>query len=445
MNSNNPSSKGRPQSRRWFMQTAAAGGGAALLSTLPFKAGAFAFPQTKPVNLLAKSASELELESMATSHPVLHGLATEAVARAKYTFMATAAGHAGSGNELADVCRAFLASRKPKKRAGYQSGAQALLAAPQATRDLHFGRYSNIAASDFLKMDHATVQTAARLPLGSRVLTEDDLGLGDFEREAAEWAKRQAEEKASEADKKRQQEDLQAGRRFTNVEFMITEVLCKEDTGDRWGADDIALGGVATGAHGGHIKVPRWLDDEQMDSDHDHNTRRWRKGRKFAEFPIRAPELPNERVLKLAKKNHIKLNPNVPVSFYAVGIGMAELDDGGFDDFLDGLWKAVGGWVSDELGDVVVGAGVGELIPIPGLGMVIGAAIGAIIGAIAEALRNDDDMVGHKTLTLALYHETESYYKSKEITPHHLPVVMNFKETGWYQVTGGWRLVNPDA
>src|SRR5437016_7805727 len=132
------------RSRRWFMQTAAAGGGAALLSTLPFRGVLGAMPQLQlQKNLLARSASELELESLAATHPVLHSIATDAVARAKYTFMAAAAGHAGSGNELADVCRTFIAARKPKTLAAYQQGAQALFAAPQATRDLHFGRYSN--------------------------------------------------------------------------------------------------------------------------------------------------------------------------------------------------------------------------------------------------------------------------------------------------------------
>lgn len=114
---------------------------------------------------------------------------------------------------------------------------------------------------------------------------------------------------------------------------------------------------------------------------------------------------------------------------------MAELDDGGFGDFLEKLWKKVKGYVMAALtaaGGAIAGAL--SLSWIPGIGTAIGAIIGAIIGWLVSLFHNDDDIVGRQTRALRLYHATGSYHDKYELTTSKgIPVTMDFKDAGHYR------------
>ena len=343
MTSNNRGSKGSARSRRWFMQTAAAGSGAALLSTLPFKnaLGMLSTPsQVRLANTMTKSAAELELDHLAASHPELHRIATDVLAHAKYTFTTAASGQGGgSGNELADASRLFIATRKPKAQASYMKGTNLLLTAPKATLQAHFGRYAAIAPTTFVTLDRAALLTRAGGPVLGRgtLRTENIRTLQTLDLEGNPKDTRTLEEilKDRENEEKAQTvaADKKAGLAFTRLEFFISKVRCKESTNDQMGDDEIHMGGVAIGATGNHEKVNQWSVNEDMDATSGKNVRNYSGGKHFATYQI------DTEIRKPDAFPHV----------YSAVVALAEIDCGGFTDFLKSVWKHVGFLIADAL------------------------------------------------------------------------------------------------
>src|SRR6185295_12692966 len=139
--------------------------------------------------------------------------------------------------------------------------------------------------------------------------------------------------------------DQKAGEAYKKMRLYITKVVCIEDTGDRWGGDDIAIGGSSVGPSGHTASVKRFdLEDDFEDGD--------------------VTKLGMRRVFAVWD---LATNPkDFPYTYTGV-IALAETDDGGFSDFLKGLWDKVHTAVLTG-----IGAGVGSLIPIPGIGTLIG-------------------------------------------------------------------------
>jgi hypothetical protein len=75
--------------------------------------------------------------------------------------------------------------------------------------------------------------------------------------------------------------------------------------------------------------------------------------------------------------------------YYSSQLGMAEIDSGGFGDFLQDLWNKVEFILAPALGSAAAGA-VGAALgsAIPGLGTVIGAVIGAFISWLVGLFHN---------------------------------------------------------
>ncbi len=118
---------------------------------------------------------------------------------------------------------------------------------------------------------------------------------------------------------------------------------------------------------------------------------------------------------------------------------MAELDGGGFGDFIHDAWEKVGGTISAVVG-AEVGAVAGSFIPLPGIGTLVGIAVGVILDAIADALQNDDDILGHKYNTLYMYSQKLSKYHKLGVVPpqklenktHHYTLDGHFTlDTSW--------------
>jgi hypothetical protein len=414
-------------SRRGFVQSTALGAASLALATAAPSIALAGPPAMK--QLTKKFATESEIDAI--SDPALRAIAADTLAHAKYAFTSIASGKFAVGqNEFVDVFAPYVAGKKSRTKAAYAKTAAELLAAPQDVRDQHFGRYSGIAPAQFLGMDGAAVSKAAKpgpkalvsaealkkltLPC-SNVQDEPD---PDADAAAAKAAKEAAAKKAHEA-------DLAAGHKYKLVELFISEVKCIENTGGLFeGTDEIALGGVVVGASGHTEKVKQFLVKEGFDTDSDHNTKKYKHGKRFHAFHIAED----------AKE-----------ATYTATLAMAELDQGGFGDFIMGLWKKVKGLVVGAIG-AAAGAGIAAAIgsAIPGLGTLIGAVVGAIIGWLVGLFHNDDDIVGHKTVHLTLHHSTKSYYDKKKLTTKAgIPVSIDFKDDGHYRLTGGWRLVAP--
>ncbi len=387
-----------------------AGGGAALLSSW-WPRRALAQAATDPA---LKVEAEVELDALARTQPHLHLICTDALAQLKYSFVIAASGkHPGTGNDFVELSRSFVAGRKPRTKAAYEAGARALLDAPPATREAHFGRYAKRAPAAFASAKPEPP------PRPAKPATLEDLR--SFSTPSSSMTDRPDAESPG---KRARDKDLADGKKWKQVEFYISEVRCIENTGGLFeGTDEIAMGGVGVGATGGTERIKQFHVKDGFSPDKGSNIKKYEHGKRFAVFDVH-PEaaFPHE---------------------YVVTLAMAELDDGGFGDFLEKLWKKVKGYVVAALaaaGGALAGAL--SLSWIPGIGTAIGAIIGAFIGWLVSLFHNDDDIVGHQTRALRLYQATGSYYDKHELTTAKgIPVTMDFKDAGHYRVTGGWRLV----
>ncbi|MGZ3305019.1 MAG: glycine zipper domain-containing protein [Asticcacaulis sp.] len=420
--------------RRRFLQGAGAGGGALLVPGLARAAATKAPAQTQPLTQAAVvqgavarmtfvSPSEADLNAIAAIDPTLHAIASDIVSHAKYTFTAVASGVAGAdSNELAAPIRAYIATRKPASRASYMARSAAMLAAPVAAREATFGRYAALTPAAFLASDRSRLKLTTIKPLAT-VKKPDILASlfklsnlpqwGDDAPDPDEDAKEQQAEKDAAA-KAAHDKDVALGQKFKELEFYISSVKCIDNTGGALeGTDEIAMGGCGVGATGHIHKIPQF---HVMDGFDVGVEKTYPGGRQFCKYEIpMAKPWPHEFIATVA---------------------LAELDSGGFGDFLQDVWDKVKSLVTGAIADVVgdlVGAAIGSVIP--GLGTLIGAAVGAFIGWLVGLFHNDDDVVGSKTRKLTLWHTVRSYYDKYHLaTPTGIPVTMDLKDSGHYRV-----------
>ena len=430
------------RTRRRFLQSVGAGGGALLLPALA-QAGlpkvaaqtqiqGQSVAQAAVARMTFLSPSEMDLDTIAAVDPTLHAIAKDIVSHAKYTFTAVASGVTGAdSNELAAPIRAYINTRKPASRATYLAKSAAMLAAPVATRQATFGRYAALAPSAFLASDRSRLKMTTIKPL-TMVRKPDLLASlaklsnlpqwGDDTPDPEEDAKEKQAEKDAAA-KAAHDQDVALGQKFKEIEFYISSVKCLDNTGGVFeGTDEIAMGGCGVGATGNIHKIPQF---HVMDGFDVGVEKTYPGGKQFCKYEIpMAKPWPHEFIATVA---------------------LAELDSGGFGDFLQDVWDKVKSLVTGAIADVIgdaIGAAIGSVIP--GLGTLIGAAVGAFIGWLVGLFHNDDDVVGSKTRKLTLWHTVRSYYDKYHLaTSTGIPVTLDLKDSGHYRVKGGWRLIWP--
>ncbi len=425
------------RARRRFLQATSLAGAAALLpsalrAAAPSAASIDLMPQVLK-GLTLKAPSESDLDIIAAIDPTLHTIATDALAQMKYAMISAASGAATPATGLAATCKAYVATKKPASQAVYRAKSLAALSAPVAARTAAFGRYAALTPAVFAASDHAAL--AARVvkpqalmvkkPLGAslaRLVGHPAFGTDLIDPELAADVL-QAEKDA--AKKAANEKDLAEGARYKQLEFFISRVKCIDNTGGILeGTDEIAMGGDGVGATDHMTKVPQF---HVMDGFDKGISKDYPGGRSFAKF-----NLPTT-----GKWPHI----------FHVDIALAELDSGGgFGDTLQKIWDDVKDVVVPILADAasdLIGGALGS-IAIPGLGTLLGAIIGAFIGWLVGLFHNEDDVVGDKSSTIGLWSYAKSYYdKHKLTTQTGIPVTLDMRDSGHYQVIGGWRLVAP--
>jgi hypothetical protein len=419
-------------SRRQFAKAAmlGVGGGAALLgSSWAHRAFAGGPAAAAAIDPTVKSHAETELDAITSPH--LRAICADTLAQLKYALTLAASGkNAGSAHDFVEACRPFVASRKPKAKASYEKMATALLAAPVAQRQILFSHYAAVAPATFVA---TKPESLPRPPKAAVAATMDDLKAFStpsavvIDKSDAADKPPDKDDKKADAEKKAHDKDLAEGKKYKQLEFFINEVKAIENTGGIFeGTDEIAAGGLAIGATGKVAKIKQFHVKDGFDADSSSaSVKVYKGGKRFGVVEVQPDlKLPHE---------------------YAVTVALAELDDGGFGEFLEKLWNVVKKYVTAAL--AIAGgtlAGALSLSWIPGIGPIIGAIIGAFIGWLISLFHNDDDIVGHKMSTLRLHSVAKSYYETLDLTkPKGIPVVMDFTEEGHYRVTGGWRLVAP--
>ena len=360
-----------------------------------------------------------DMAALKTQDETLHAIAQDILDHLKYTIMAAANGQGGSGNEIADACRAFVASRRPKAQAAYKAKAGQLLATA-ASRKTEFGRFASIEPSAILaqKLTDASAKAGPASFMKAGSLTADKLHAVELPNDIRLDKKKDAPK----GKPKPEDPDLVAGLKYKQMEFYIGAVHCVESTGGLLeGSDETELGGVVIGATGKVVKISRYSVAE-MD---DNTTHTYPGGKSFWKYAL----VTNEKW------------PQV----YTATVALADRDDGGFGDFLESLWDKVGSYVSAAVG-AAGGAALGALLgsAIPGLGTVIGAVVGALFGWLVSLFHNADDIIGVRTSTMHLGAATKSYYDwAKLTTAAGWTQTLDFHEEGQYRVDVGWRLVKP--
>ncbi|MCA1816765.1 MAG: twin-arginine translocation signal domain-containing protein [Acidobacteria bacterium] len=444
-------------SRRRFMRDAALGGGAVLLASQGQalaqvlgqaqgrRQGRPGQPRPAPNGGAAAarqaarvSASEAKLHSLAARDPALHAVLADALHYAKYSVALAAAGVAGGGgNKLFADARAFLATRKPKARAAYESNFKALLSDPPPRRRAEFGRFAEVAPAEFASRDHRSLVKqvqpvrAQQMPRIINVELLRQAGYAHVDPEESEAGKlgaaieRRAEEqrRQQQAEQRREhQQDLAAGAQFKHIQFLIQRMRCLEQSGGTFeGSNEIALGGVAVGATGvvHKIKLPFHLEGVHTGGNFELPP----QNQLFFTFDVAGEGFPRD---------------------YVATVLMTELDDGGFGDFLKSLWEDVSDFVTSALADIVVGTSVGQAIGsiIPGFGTIIGAVIGAIIGWLVDLFHNEDDMVGTQTATLEMHGAGKSNFDREGLdSPQGIPLTLDFHDDGHFQLDCAFRAV----
>lgn len=415
-----------PGSRRDFVKSSLLGGAALLATSVPSFGAA---PMTMSPAATAARAPYADLEALRAHDPALYAVAQDILSELKLTFAAAAATPgARTGNTFADDARTFIASRKPQKRARYAAAANQLLTAPEAARQQHFGRYANVAPTMVLSPDTAPLAKRAgipRLPFAivtaklSNFTTSGTTILSDELEQALADAAAEAERKKKEA------ADITAGRRFTHLECMIHEVRCIRDNGDSGGVDEIALGGSFIGASGNFRHAKSFLVSEGFGSD-------------SGEMHKFTYDIPWH--FGWYQVNQHDTFPH----YYSAEIGMAELDGGGFSDFITAIWKKVAVALGEAIGDLAgaaVAAAIGSFIP--GLGTLIGALLGAFFAWLIDAFTNNDDIIATNYANIHVYSLKKSRYDAFGMTSkkgHVSTLEFKNKDEGHYQVDIGWKV-----
>jgi len=355
-----------------------------------------------PQVAVAREVSPVSADTDLPTDPNLRTIADDVLGKLKYSFAVAAAGdHSPAAGQADHVVQAFLATRKPNARAAYQQKAKTLLQAPMAVRSTHFGRFAAIDPQTAATLGSDQIATrAVKLQVDGAALKTSLLNHPKPEPNGTHHDKESAKKAADAAKKVEEEIDQTTGNALRTMRLYITRIKALQDTNDRagtGGGDDIAMGGLFVGAKGHTTRVSQFEpSDDSFDSGD-------------------AVHLGKSRVF--AKWDLVTEPKGFPYVYIAV-IGLAETDDGGFDEFLEKLWgqvkSTVESTVSEHIGEDL-GKVIGNLV-YGTIGGMIGGIIGEFVDWIVRIFDSPDDIIGVKTLRITLAKSTMSYYVSRHLT-----------------------------
>jgi hypothetical protein len=311
--------------------------------------------------------------------PALRAIANDLIAEAKYAVSIAAAEQQAAPGELYGIVHNFMSTRTPAAQQRAQVKARALLQSSDTQRQLVFGRFAAVKASDYLTS-------------GSDVILKS---LADFRLDPAAirsgFGRYRKFHLVLPVKDMRDAQDLQAGLAFKKLRVFLGAVRCVEETNEA-GSDEINMGGTRIDPFG-NTKI---IDEFVVSDDFDEG-----------------------EVVQYAGLGHkltgwdLITDQGWPIT-YGILLAMAEKDDGGFWDFLHQLWEKV-----KEKAVALIAAGIGAAVggTLGGaLGALVGAVVGGIIGFIIGLFDDEDDIVGVVPVTLSLGSATKSYYDWAQLT-----------------------------
>ncbi len=197
---------------------------------------------------------------------------------------------------------------------------------------------------------------------------------------------------------------------ISKLEFRIQRVKCVDETGPAWpGSDEILLGANTVDETGDVKKVPSFKvgDFDQG------NTKRYTPPKRLTLFDIRE-------------------GPSFPKRYF-VTLVLAEEDQGGFPDFVNGLFKQVKAKVEEYVADAIARGKPVEIA--------IALAVNYIVGKIFEILTNawNDDIFPPKTLSVRINSATHRFPGGATVSPEDVAVFKG--HNGKYEVFYDWRLL----
>lgn len=317
-------------------------------------------------NDFSETDSLTDTELLKIAEDALHGL--------KYSFLAAATNQdkpfaAGSVEEN---FRLAIATRKPEKRASYQSIAKAIADQTTTERQLAFGRYANLSIEEYSRKGFAATRLPA-LQLDSAKLTAAVKQIQVAPVATAPLAAVAAPTPIH---------TLSGGAsggipsaKVQSVGFYITEVKCVDETdgflGSELGEDEIQIGGMGIDEVGNTFKI-KPFDVKNKKGDFDEN-----------DNPVVTYPFPGKLFYQFDTTKTTFWPKN-----YAAIVYLAEVDNGGFADFLTNVWKEAAPAIKQKIEEALTAAGiaVGTTFGIPAIGAIIGKILGKILGWVLDEL-----------------------------------------------------------
>jgi len=306
-------------------------------------------------NDFSETDSLTDTELLKIAEDALHGL--------KYSFLAAATNQdkpfaAGSVEEN---FRLAIATRKPEKRASYQSIAKAIADQTTTERQLAFGRYANLSIEEYSRKGFAATRLPA-LQLDSAKLTAAVKQIQIVPVATAPLAAVAAPTPIH---------TLSGGAsggipsaKVQSVGFYITEVKCVDETDvpifGEIGEDEIKMGGMAVDEVGNTFKIKPFKIGNFEDND---SVRYQFPGKLFYKFDT-------------TKTSDWPKN-------YAAIVYIAEVDNESFADFLSDIWKEAAPAIKQKIEEALATAGTSIA---GGIGTVIGKVLGKILGWVLDEL-----------------------------------------------------------
>ncbi len=364
-------------------------------------------PQAERVeNLIMGSHPLVTTEADLPSNAAVRALAQDVLHSLKYSFTAAAIAPDVQVQGRADALfREYLARKKPETRQAYRMHAEALLNANGLLREKTFGRYAHLGLSAYRRVgaeQAPNLVPALHLdgPKLVNALKQSEQNEARFTQLPPSFftASEEAGAKGRLTLKPLPSNELVAPVKYTKVGLYLSSVHCIDETDELSASDEIAMGGSYTSADG---RTTTPVQEFSVSEDFDAGERVHFGGKLFAQW-------------------NLVSGKGWPQAYPAL-VAMAEKDDGGFSKFLQKLWGLVAEAVKSAVGKAA-GTAIGSVIgsAFGGLGTALGAAIGFIVGALVDwlidLLKDADDLLAVKPVTLSLYGGTASYYASMGLT-----------------------------
>lgn len=205
------------------------------------------------------------------------------------------------------------------------------------------------------------------------------------------------------------------------LELRLHSLRCVDETGYPWwfgsepGEDEMDLGGTQIDAVGTTTAISKFRAGSSFD---DGDVVTWNPPKPFAKF-------------------NLTKGTDWPKSYFVV-FALAEIDEGGFPEFLDELVKKVAAEVKKHLGALI-----GSIIGSSGglIGLLIGLVVGYAVDRIVEWLISvwEDDVFTPITVSVELASSRARWSNGSYISPE---IVSRFTgHDGEYHLAFEWRLI----